>query len=126
MVPDSELPQRWFWKLWAQTCYCAHKRLHEGGWKRPHELKHATLLEKNCGLQSKLKNDYLLFFANVEQFTAEENLCFISKPNKPPTKPSNLRPLGIIRPDGKGLAGACRDLLASFYLQLLPQFAYQP
>ena len=59
----------------------------------------------------------------------DTDLCFIPKPNKPPTKPSNLRPLGIIRPDGKGLAGACRDLLAPYtssYLRSVPQFAYQP
>ena len=59
----------------------------------------------------------------------DTDLCFIPKPNKPPTKPSNLRPLGIIRPDGKGLAGACRDLLAPYtssYLKSVPQFAYQP
>ena len=59
----------------------------------------------------------------------DADLCFIPKPNKPATKPSNLRPLGIIRPDGKGLAGACRDLLAPItetYLRDLPQFAYQP
>ena len=40
-----------------------------------------------------------------------------------------FKPLGIIRPDGKGLAGACRDLLAPFtssYLKSVPQFAYQP
>ena len=59
----------------------------------------------------------------------DTDLCFIPKPNKPPTKPSNLRPLGIIRPDGKGLAGACRDLLAPYtssYLRSVPQLAYQP
>ena len=59
----------------------------------------------------------------------DADLCFIPKPNKPATKPSNLRPLGIIRPDGKGLAGACRDLLAPItetYLRDLPQFTYQP
>ena len=59
----------------------------------------------------------------------DTDLCFIPKPNKPPTKPSNLRPLGIIRPDGKGLAGACRDLLAPYtssYLRSVLQFAYQP
>ena len=58
----------------------------------------------------------------------DTDLCFIPKRNKPPTKPSNLRPLGIIRPDGKGLAGACRDLLAPYtssYLRPVPQFAYQ-
>ena len=45
------------------------------------------------------------------------------------TTPGNLRPLGIIRPDGKGLAGACRDLLkpvTEAHLRDIPQFAYQP
>ena len=48
-------------------------------------------------------------------------MCFIPKPSKPATTPGNLRPLGIIRPDGEGLAGACRD-----HLRDIPQFAYQP
>ena len=56
-------------------------------------------------------------------------MCFIPKPSKPATTPGNLRPLGIIRPDGKGLAGACRDLLKPIteaHLRDIPQFAYQP
>ena len=56
-------------------------------------------------------------------------MCFIPKPSKPATTPGNLRPLGIIRPDGKGLAGACRDLLkpvTEAHLRDIPQFAYQP
>ena len=67
--------------------------------------------------------------AEMLRSSLKADLCFIPKPNKPATKPSNLRPLGIIRPDGKGLAGACRDLLAPItetYLRDLPQFAYQP
>ena len=67
----------------------------------------------------------------------DTDLCFIPKPNKPPTKPANLRPLGIIRPDDKGIAGACRDKLRPLteqYLKPAPkdfayslsQIAYQP
>ena len=33
----------------------------------------------------------------------DADMCFIPKPSKPATTPGNLRPLGIIRPDGKGL-----------------------
>ena len=57
------------------------------------------------------------------------DLCLIPKPGKPPDKPSNLRPLGILRPDGKGLAGATRTALSPCILgslQHLPQFAYLP
>ena len=59
----------------------------------------------------------------------DADMCFIPKPSKPATTPGNLRPLGIIRPDGKGLAGACRDLLKPVTeadLRDIPQFAYQP
>ena len=74
----------------------------------------------------------------ASEFTATEaleaplkdaDMCFIPKPSKPATTPGNLRPLGIIRPDGKGLAGACRDLLKPITearLRDIPQFAYQP
>ena len=57
------------------------------------------------------------------------DLCLIPKPGKPPDKPGNLRPLGILRPDGKGLAGATRTALGQCItssLQHLPQFAYLP
>ena len=57
------------------------------------------------------------------------DLCLIPKPGKPPDKPSNLRPLGFLRPDGKGLAGATRAGLApciSGSLMHLHQFAYLP
>ena len=57
------------------------------------------------------------------------DLCLIPKPGKPPDKLSNLRPLGILRPDGKGLAGATRTALAPCIagsLAHLPQFAYLP
>ena len=62
----------------------------------------------------------------------DADMCFIPKASKPATTPGNLRllrPLGIIRPDGKGLAGACRDLLkptTEAHLRDIPQFAYQP
>ena len=46
-------------------------------------------------------------------------LC-IPKPSKPATTPGNLRPLGIIRPDGKGLAGACRTYATSPSLRISP------
>ena len=59
----------------------------------------------------------------------DADMCFIPKPSKPAITPGNLRPLGIIRPDGKALAGACRDLLkpvTEAHLRDIPQFAYQP
>ena len=53
----------------------------------------------------------------------------IPKPGKPADKPQNLRPLGILRPDAKGLAGAARELLSpglKEYMRDVPQFAYLP
>ena len=67
--------------------------------------------------------------AALEAPLKDADMCFIPKPSKPATTPGNLRPLGIIRPDGKGLAGACRDLLkpvTEAHLRDIPQFAYQP
>ena len=49
--------------------------------------------------------------AALEAPLKDADMCFIPKPSKPATTPGNLRPLGIIRPDRKGLAGAWRDLL---------------
>ena len=43
----------------------------------------------------------------------------IPKPGKPPGKPANLRPLGILRPDAKGFLGFLD-------LRNLLQFAYLP
>ena len=75
---------------------------------------------------------------HIQQRTAEEgleadlinaDLCLIPKPGKPPDKPENLRPLGILRPDAKGLAGAVRSALQPHVmasLRYLPQFAYLP
>ena len=57
----------------------------------------------------------------------DADLCLIPKPGKPADKPSNLRPLGILRPDAKGVAGAARELLSpdlNEYMRDLPQFAY--
>ena len=57
----------------------------------------------------------------------DADLCLIPKPGKPADKPSNLRPLGILRPDAKGVAGAARELLSpdlSECMKDLPQFAY--
>ena len=57
------------------------------------------------------------------------DVCFIPKPGKPPSHPSSLRPLGIIRPDGKGVAGEIRVRLQSTLQQYhanMPQFAYIP
>ena len=46
----------------------------------------------------------------VEQGLHEDllnaDLCLIPKPGKQPDRPANLRPLDILRPDAKGLAGA--------------------
>ena len=57
------------------------------------------------------------------------DLCLIPKPGKASDKPSQLRPLGILRPDAKGLAGTAKELLQpliSPYMATLPQFAYLP
>ena len=57
------------------------------------------------------------------------DLCLIPKPGKPADKPTQLRPLGILRPDAKGLAGATREMLAPHvipFMKPLPQFAYLP
>ena len=59
----------------------------------------------------------------------DADLCLIPKPGKPADKPSNLRPLGILRPDAKGVAGAARELLSpglQGYMREVPQFAYLP
>ena len=57
------------------------------------------------------------------------DLCLIPKPGKPADKPAQLRPLGILRPDAKGLAGTAKELLEPLtlpYMRPLPQFAYLP
>ena len=57
----------------------------------------------------------------------DADLCLIPKPGKPADKPSNLRPLGILRPDAKGVAGATRELLSADlreHMKVLPQLAY--
>ena len=56
------------------------------------------------------------------------DLSFIPKPSKP-AKPENLRPLGIIRPDGKGIASEARRRLDPLFKKAhfaSPQFAYIP
>ena len=57
------------------------------------------------------------------------DLSFIPKPSKPASKPENLRPLGIIRPDGKGIASEARRRLDPLFKRAhfaSPQFAYIP
>ena len=59
----------------------------------------------------------------------DADLCLIPKPGKPADKPKNLHPLGILRPDAKGVAGAARELLSPGirdYTREVPQFAYLP
>ena len=54
-------------------------------------------------------------------------MLYTYKPGKPPSHPTSLRPLGIIRPDGKGLAGEIRARLQGTLQQYhanMPQFAY--
>ena len=56
-------------------------------------------------------------------------LCLIPKPGKPLDRLSNLRQLGILRPDAKSLAGAAREALSPCIANSrkhLPQFAYLP
>ena len=65
----------------------------------------------------------------MEDGLLSADLCLIPKPGKPADKPSQLRPLGILRPDAKGLAGTAREMLSPHVLPFmlpLPQFAYLP
>ena len=65
----------------------------------------------------------------LEDGLLSADLCLIPKPGKPADKPTQLRPLGILRPDAKGLAGAAREMLAPYvipFMKPLPQFAYLP
>ena len=65
----------------------------------------------------------------LEDGLLSADFCLIPKPGKPADKPTQLRPLGILRPDAKGLAGAARELLAPHvvpFMKPLPQFAYLP
>ena len=67
--------------------------------------------------------------ATLEDGLLSADLCLIPKPGKPADKPAQLRPLGILRPDAKGLAGAAREMLAPHvipFMKPLPQFAYLP
>ena len=81
--------------------------------------------------------------ANIRQATAclhgttqdlwsswtDPELIWLAKPNKPPDKPANLRLIGLIRPDGKALAGLLKESLMPYlhrYLGSTPQFAYLP
>ena len=44
-------------------------------------------------------------------------------------KPSQLRPIGVLRPDAKGLVGTAKELLEPLtlpYMRSLLQFAYFP
>ena len=40
---------------------------------------------------------------SLDEGLINADLCLIPKPGKPADKPSNLRPLGVLRPDAKGL-----------------------
>ena len=65
----------------------------------------------------------------MEDGLLSADLCLIPKPGKPADKPTQLRPLGILRPDAKGLAGTAREMLAPHvvpFMKPLPQFAYLP
>ena len=41
----------------------------------------------------------------------DPQLCFLPKPHKPPSTAAALRPIGLLRPDGKALAGHVKDLV---------------
>ena len=59
----------------------------------------------------------------------DPQLCFLPKPHKPPSTAAALRPIGLLRPDGKALAGHVKDLVidqAGPSLALTPQYAYLP
>ena len=64
---------------------------------------------------------------NLPPGLLDADLCLIPKPGKPADKPAHLRPLGILRPDAKGVAGAARELLSpglQEHMKEIPQFAY--
>ena len=64
---------------------------------------------------------------NLPPGLLDADLCLIPKPGKPADKPANLRPLGILRPGAKGVAGAARELLSpglQEYMKQILQFAY--
>ena len=59
----------------------------------------------------------------------DPQLCFLPKPHKPPSTAAALRPIGLLRPDGKALAGHVKDMVltqAGPSLGLTPQCAYLP
>ena len=59
----------------------------------------------------------------------DPQLCFLPKPNKAPSTATALRPIGLLRPDGKALAGHIKDLVlsqAGHSLAYAPQYAYLP
>ncbi|CAE7279311.1 unnamed protein product [Symbiodinium natans] len=54
-------------------------------------------------------------------------LCFLPKPHKPPSTAAALRPIGLLRPDGKAFAGHIKNQLlmqACSSLTHTPQYAY--
>ncbi|CAE7247004.1 unnamed protein product [Symbiodinium natans] len=56
-------------------------------------------------------------------------LCFLPKPHKPPSTAAALRPIGLLRPDGKAFAGYIKNQLlmqACSSLTHTPQYAYLP
>ena len=73
------------------------------------------------------------------QYTANAGGCFppswtdatlalLPKPQKPANRPGNLRAIGLIRPDGKAVAGAMKTHITaqtSEWLRWVPQFSYQ-
>ena len=57
----------------------------------------------------------------------DAHLALLPKPQKPSHLPENLRPIGLIRPDGKAIAGAVKETLmpqVKTQLNSVPQFAY--
>ena len=68
-------------------------------------------------------------FPSLPTTAKSADLSFMPKPSKPASKPENLRPLGIIRPDGKGIASEARRRLDPLFKKAhfaSPQFAYIP
>ena len=51
---------------------------------------------------------------------SRQSVSDIPKPGKPADKPSQLRPLGILRPDAKGLAGTAKESRSSWSRSLCP------
>ena len=90
-------------------------------WKACSTVLAATLADISAQLQQ--------ISSDLPTGWRDPQLCFLPKPHKPPSTAAALRPIGLLRPDGKALAGYVKDLVldqARPSLALTPQYAYLP